>query len=211
MYYGFMEADVFWKKVKQILTGMDRNQEWLCEQAKIPLSTLRNKICISRMPTFEEVMKILKVFKMTLEEFIAYPDTPQKDVINIPVYEQAFSAGRGQELPDTADVIDYVALPANLKKYRENMCASYVRGDSMEPTLFDNDIILYDNFGYDGTDGIYAINYRGCAFVKRLQRDKDCVHIISDNPKYKEMIEGEESQDFRVIGKVRYVMHKVQG
>ena len=211
MYYGFMEADVFWKKVKQILTGMDRNQEWLCEQAKIPLSTLRNKICISRMPTFEEVMKILKVFKMTLEEFIAYPDTPQKDVINIPVYEQAFSAGRGQELPDTADVIDYVALPANLKKYRENMCASYVRGDSMEPTLFDNDIILYDNFGYDGTDGIYAINYRGCAFVKRLQRDKDCVHIISDNPKYKAMTEGEESQDFRVIGKVRYVMHKVQG
>ena len=206
-----MEADVFWKKVKQILTGMDRNQEWLCEQAKIPLSTLRNKICISRMPTFEEVMKILKVFKMTLEEFIAYPDTPQKDVINIPVYEQAFSAGRGQELPDTADVIDYVALPANLKKYRENMCASYVRGDSMEPTLFDNDIILYDNFGYDGTDGIYAINYTPRAFVKRLQRDKDCVHIISDNPKYKEMTEGEESQDFRVIGKVRYVMHKVQG
>ena len=211
MYYGFMEADVFWKKVKQILTGMDRNQEWLCEQAKIPLSTLRNKICISRMPTFEEVMKILKVFKMTLEEFTAYPDTPQKDVINIPVYEQAFSAGRGQELPDTADVIDYVALPANLKKYSENMCASYVRGDSMEPTLFDNDIILYDKFGYDGTDGIYAINYRGCAFVKRLQRDKDCVHIISDNPKYKEMTEGDESQDFSVIGKVRYVMHKVQG
>ena len=206
-----MEADVFWKQAKQILTGMNRNQEWLCEQAKIPLSTLRNKICISRMPTFEEVMKILKVFKMTLEEFTAYPDTPQKDVINIPVYEQAFSAGRGQELPDTADVIDYVALPANLKKYSENMCASYVRGDSMEPTLFDNDIILYDNFGYDGTDGIYAINYRGCAFVKRLQRDKDCVHIISDNPKYKEMTEGDESQDFRVIGKVRYVMHKVQG
>lgn len=206
-----MEADVFWKKVKQILTGMDRNQEWLCEQAKIPLSTLRNKICISRMPTFEEVMKILKVFKMTLEEFTAYPDTPQKDVINIPVYEQAFSAGRGQELPDTTDVIDYVALPANLKKYSENMCASYVRGDSMEPTLFDNDIILYDNFGCNGTDGIYAINYRGCAFVKRLQRDKDCVHIISDNPKYKEMTEGDESQDFRVIGKVRYVMHKVQG
>ena len=163
------------------------------------------------MPTFEEVMKILKVFRMTLEEFTAYPDTLQKDVINIPVYEQAFSAGRGQELPDTADVIDYVALPANLKKYRENMCASYVRGDSMEPTLFDNDIILYDNFGYDGTDGIYAINYRGCAFVKRLQRDKDFVHIFSDNPKYKEMTESEESQNFRVIGKIRYVMHKVQG
>lgn len=48
-------------------------------------------------------------------------------------------------------------------------------------------------------------------FVKRLQRDKDCVHILSDNPKYKEMTEDDESQDFRVIGKVRYVMHKVKG
>ena len=206
-----MEADIFWKKVKQILTEKDRNQEWLCEQAGIPLSTLRNKICISRMPTFEEVMKILKVFKMTLEEFTAYPENPQKDVINIPVYEQAFSAGRGQEFGDSSEIIDYVALPNELKKYTDNMRASYVRGDSMEPTLFDNDIILYDNFGYDGTDGIYAINYRGAAFVKRLQRDKDCVRIISDNSKYKEMLEAGESQDFSVIGKIRYVMHKVQG
>ena len=206
-----MEADVFWKKVKQILTGLNRNQEWLCEQAGIPLSTLRNKICISRMPTFEEVMKILKVFKMTLEEFTAYPETLQKDVINIPVYEQAFSAGRGQEFGDSSEIIDYVALPNELKKYTDNMRASYVRGDSMEPTLFDNDIILYDNFGYDGTDGIYAINYRGASFVKRLQRAKDFVRIISDNKKYDEMTENGESEDFRVIGKVRYVVHKVQG
>ncbi|MDY5818502.1 MAG: S24 family peptidase [Treponema sp.] len=55
------------------------------------------------------------------------------------------------------------------------------------------------------------MNYRGAAFVKRLQRDKDCVRIISDNSKYKEMLEAGESEDFRVIGKIRYVMHKVQG
>lgn len=206
-----MEAEIFWKKVKQILTELDRNQEWLCENAAIPLSTLRNKISISRMPTFEEVIKILKVFKMSLDEFIAYPDMPHKDVINLPVYEQAFSAGRGQELPDSAEVIDYVALPNELKKYADKMCAAYVRGDSMEPTLFDNDIIVYDTFGYDGNDGIYAINYRGCAFVKRLQRAKNFVRIISDNKKYKEMTESGESEDFRVIGKVRYVTHKVQG
>ena len=163
------------------------------------------------MPTFEEVMKILKVFKMTLEEFTAYPETLQKDVINIPVYEQAFSAGRGQEFGDSSEIIDYVALPNELKKYTDNMRASYVRGDSMEPTLFDNDVILYDNFGYDGTDGIYAINYRGASFVKRLQRAKDFVRIISDNKKYDEMTESGESEDFRVIGKVRYVVHKVQG
>lgn len=211
MYNINMDAEIFWKKVKMKLAELNKNQEWLCNQTGILLGSLRNKISLGRLPSFEDGIKIVESFGMTMEEFLLYPEKVSKDIINIPVYEQAFSAGRGQELPDTADVIDYVALPANLKKYRENMCASYVRGDSMEPTLFDNDIILYDNFGYDGTDGIYAINYRGCAFVKRLQRDKDCVLIISDNPKYKEMTEGDESQDFRVIGKVRYVMHKVQG
>ena len=106
---------------------------------------------------------------------------------------------------------DWVALPKTLNSIRKNISASYVRGDSMEPTLFDSDIVLYDRFGYDGTDGIYVINYRSAAFVKRLQRDKDFVRIISDNKKYAEMTEGDESQDFQVIGRVRYVVHKVQG
>lgn len=211
MYNENMEADIFWKKVKQILSDRDKRQDWLCDKAGIPLSTLRNKISISRMPTFEEVMKILKVFNMSLDEFMAYPDIPDKDVINIPVYEQALSAGKGQELVDRADIIDWVALPAHLKKYHEKMAASYVRGDSMEPTLFDDDVILFDRFGYDGTDGIYVINYKGAGFVKRLQRDKNFVRIISDNKKYTEMTESGESEDFRVVGKVRYVVHKVQG
>ena len=51
----------------------------------------------------------------------------------------------------------------------------------------------------------------GAGFVKRLQRDKGCVHIISDNKIYKETTESGESDDFLVVGKVRYVVHKVQG
>ena len=69
----------------------------------------------------------------------------------------------------------------------------------------------YDRFGYDGTDGIYVINYKGAGYVKRLQRGSNFVRIISDNKKYAEMTEGAESEDFRVVGKVRYVVHKVQG
>ena len=206
-----MDAETFWKKVKMLLSERDANQDWLCEKTGIVLGSLRNKISLGRLPSFEEALRIVDAFGMTMEGFNAYPEIPQKDVINIPVYEQALSAGRGQELHDSAEVMDYVALPSSLKKYHENMSASYVRGDSMEPTLFDDDIILFDRFGYDGTDGIYVINYKGAGFVKRLQRDKSFVRIISDNKKYSEMTENGESDDFRVVGKVRYVMHKVQG
>ncbi|MBP5328634.1 MAG: helix-turn-helix transcriptional regulator [Spirochaetaceae bacterium] len=206
-----MDAELFWKKVKLLLSEQDKNQEWLCEQTGLILGSLRNKISLGRLPGFDEGLKIVESLGLTMEQFKLYPDVPSKDIINIPVYEQAFSAGKGQELPDTAEIMDYVALPANLKKYRNNIRASYVRGDSMEPTLFDNDIILYDTFGYDGTDGIYAINYKGAAFVKRLQRDKDFVRIISDNKMYAPMTESGESDDFRIVGKVRYVVHKLQG
>ena len=206
-----MDAESFWHKVKSILSEQGKNQEWLCEQTSIVLGTLRNWIYYKRLPNIDDGIRIVETLGLTMEQFKLWPDIPSEDVINIPVYEQAYSAGRGQELPDSSEILDYVALPKELKRYRDSIRAAYVRGDSMEPTIFDGDIILFDSFGYDNTDGIYSINYRGAGFVKRLQRDKDCVHIISDNHMYKEMTESGESEDFRVVGKVRYVVHKVQG
>ena len=78
----------------------------------------------------------------------------------------------------------------------------------MEPTLFSGDIIICDMNGYDD-DGIYTIIYKGNGFVKRLQRTSEGVKIISDNKYYDSMFESFETEDFRVIGKVRSVIHNV--
>ena len=51
--------------------------------------------------------------------------------------------------------------------------------------------------------------YKGNGFVKRLQRSVDGVKIISDNRHYDPMFESSESDDFRVISKVRSVMHNM--
>ena len=206
-----MDAETFWKKVKMKLAELGENQEWLSDKSGILLGTMRNKIHLNRMPSFEEVLKILKVFDMTMEEFLVYPDVAKGDVLNIPVYEQAFSAGKGQYVPDSAEVLEYVAVPRDLRRFAQNLRAAYVRGDSMEPTLFDGDRIIFDDLGYDGQDGIYAIVYNGAGFVKRLQRGKNVLKIISDNRIYSPMEESGESDNFKIIGKVRYVVHKVQG
>ena len=123
--------------------------------------------------------------------------------------EQAFSAGHGQFVPDTEEVTEYISVPNDLKRFGSKLAASRVKGDSMEPTLFNGDIIICDLGGYDGTDGIYTIIYKGNGFVKRLQRTSDGVKIISDNRHYDPMFENSESEDFRVIGKVRAVMHSM--
>ena len=206
-YNKIMDAEVFWKKVKMKLAELGKNQEWLCSKTGILIGSLRNKIHLGRLPSLEEGIKIIDAFGMTMEEFRAYPELPAKDIINIPVYEQAFSAGHGQFVPDNAEILEYVALPSELKKYKDNIHAAYVRGDSMQPTLFDGDIILFDTFGFDG-DGVYAILYKGSGFVKRLQKTGTMLSIISDNQIYKPMEEPGQSQDFRIFGKVRYVIHK---
>lgn len=79
----------------------------------------------------------------------------------------------------------------------------------MEPTFFNEDIIIYDTNGYDGNEGVYAIIYNGKGFVKRLQPTKNGVNIISDNKIYEPMFESSESDDFIVIGRVRYSVHKM--
>ena len=229
-YNEAMQAQDFWKKIKEQLADRGKTQEWLCEQTGMELQGLRNRIYKNRFPTIEEALKILGVFDLTAEEFFgeriepgagvgtggiigsgagAALRTGPKGVMLIPVMEQAFSAGHGQFVPDTEEVTEYISVPGNLKRFGGKLAASRVQGDSMEPTLYNGDIIICDLNGYDGSDGIYTIIYKGNGFVKRLQRTSDGVKIISDNRHYDPMFESAQSDDFRVIGKVRAVMHSM--
>lgn len=211
-----MEASDFWKRIKEKLSEKGETQEWLCKEAGIDLQAMRNRIYKQRFPSIEEALRILAIFNTTAEDFFGISveglrEATEKDVMLIPVMDQVFSAGRGQYIPDNDTIEDYIAVPRELKKFgKEHLAASKVRGDSMEPTLFDGDIIICDNKGYDGTDGIYTIFYKGNGFVKRLQSTGDGVKIISDNSRYEPMYSNNQKDDsFEVIGKVRYVMHKM--
>ena len=209
-----MEAAEFWSKVRQNLSQIGKTQEWLCKEAEMDLQSMRNRIYKSRFPSIDEALRILAVFNTTAEEFFGVSKSGlksaiSKEVMLIPVMEQAFSAGHGQYVPDSEEVKEYIAVPNELKKYGSRFAASRVKGDSMEPTLFSGDIIICDMNGYDGTDGIYTIHYKGNGFVKRLQRTSEGVKIISDNKFYDPMFESAESEDFKVIGKVRSVVHNM--
>lgn len=209
-----MEAVDFWNRIKIKLAEKGKTQEWLCNETGMDLQSMRNRIYKARFPSIEEALRILSVFDTTAEEFFGISNDGlksalEKDVLLIPVVEQAFSAGHGQYVPDNDEIKEYIAVPKELQKYGSKFAASRVKGDSMEPTLFSGDIIICDMNGYDGDDGIYTIIYKGKGFVKRLQRTSDVVKIISDNKFYDPMFESSESEDFRVIGKVRSVVHNM--
>lgn len=94
----------------------------------------------------------------------------------------------------------------------ESIIALNVAGDSMEPTLYDKEIILFDKDNKDVTKGgIFIVSTNAGLFVKRVSLKTDgSLELISDNRSYNsEHIEQAEMDSIcllgRVIGKVALV------
>jgi phage repressor protein C with HTH and peptisase S24 domain len=64
-----------------------------------------------------------------------------------------------------------------------HLIAILVKGESMEPSLYEDDIVIVDTLDTKPVDGaVYAFNYEGEAVVKRLTRDAGQWWLTSDNP-----------------------------
>lgn len=58
-----------------------------------------------------------------------------------------------------------------------------VRGESMEPSLYEDDLVIINTADIKLVDGmVYAFNYEGEPVVKRLARDAGQWWLTSDNP-----------------------------
>lgn len=65
---------------------------------------------------------------------------------------------------------------------RDALLAITVRGESMEPALYEGDIIVVNTRDTALTDGaVFVVNYEGEVVVKRLQRDAGQWWLTSDN------------------------------
>jgi len=87
----------------------------------------------------------------------------------------------------------------------ERLAIIRAKGDSMEPTISDNDVILILLTNGDAPrDGLYVIRLEGGLFVKRLQFEPlGSVLIKSDNPAYSSTkIAKEDRSQLHVIGRV---------
>lgn len=117
----------------------------------------------------------------------------------------AISAGHG--LAPTDEVDFRLAFRQDwLSRYggADQLFVMRVEGDSMEPTLMENDVVLINKNSKDvnAGGGIYAINWKGSLLVKRIQYNPQTgeIKIKSDNPQYDSLIVS--LADIQVEGKV---------
>jgi DNA-binding XRE family transcriptional regulator len=135
-------------------------------------------------------------------------DERLKQGIVIPFLEdQAVSAGKGTELDEGDNPTRYLRVPEYLAKYPD-LAMLPVRGDSMDPTLHDGDMVVCDGGGWDG-DGIYVIKSSEKAFVKRVLFTPEGYQVISDNKMYPSY--GANDENLRIVGKVRAAMIMIPG
>ena len=213
-----MDAKLFWENIKKVLSEQGKTFVWLCEQAGVSVQVMKNRIYKERIPDVEDTLKLMAILGTTVEEFFGVDiQLPPKVVVEcaadtekIPVFFFFFSCGKGQYVPETEYINGYIAIPEDLKtkRFEGHLAASKIRGDSMEPTIFNGDTVICDDLGYQ-EDGIYAIIFEGQGFVKRLQRVAGGVRIISDNQAYEAMFAKNDTEELKIIGKVHYVLHKV--
>ena len=103
---------------------------------------------------------------------------------------------------ESLEVPTYFVKRLGGKENLKNIDAINVVGDSMEPTLNDDNIIFLDKTKSDCTrDGIYAFTTTHGLFVKRIQKRVDGkLDIISDNKDYPSQILS--NKDIKIIGKI---------
>lgn len=132
----------------------------------------------------------------------------------VPKYDVELSAGHGSHVgEENGNGYLYFRKDWLEKKDldEKKLCVVYVKGNSMEPTICDKEVILVDSSEYythreNIDDGfIYAINIDGEAMVKRLfRRPGGGIIARSDSPapQYRDIIlDGADIEYLRIIGR----------
>lgn len=87
---------------------------------------------------------------------------------------------------------------------RDKLIAITVRGESMEPTFYEGDLVVINTADVQPVAGaVYAVNYEGEPAIKRLARDAGRWWLVSDNIDqrryYRQSFQSDTSQ---IIGRV---------
>ncbi len=138
------------------------------------------------------------------------------DFVLVPRYDVRGSAGHGSII-HSEQIVDCLAFRADWVRHtlgvtEKDLVLISVKGDSMEPTINNGDLILVSTReDRIEDDAIYVLQRDGALIVKRIQRKMDdSVIIKSDNPLYaQEELDSSKAESLRVLGRVVWFMRKI--
>ncbi|MEZ8054356.1 S24 family peptidase [Vibrio atlanticus] len=154
-----------------------------------------------------------KEFDLTSFETILHElkGTFTEEFALIPGYRIQVSAGHGSLNPEQLEPTRHLAFRRKWLKFRgfkeKDLAIVWAKGDSMEPTIHNNDTLVVNMARKKPSDGhIYIFRNGEELFVKRYQSVLGAWRLISDNPLYDNQdIPKDEQHQFEVIGQVIHI------
>ena len=134
---------------------------------------------------------------------------PGEGFVKIPRYKVDASAGHGAVI-HSEQIVDHLTFKADwvhnaLGVPVASLALINVKGDSMEPTLANGDVILIDmSLNSFDDSAVYVLRINGTLLVKRVKRNLDgSVLVSSDNAVYPpDVIKGDLVDTLNVVGRV---------
>ncbi|MDQ0221695.1 XRE family transcriptional regulator [Streptococcus moroccensis] len=121
--------------------------------------------------------------------------TVSEPLVEYHVYER-LSAGTGEAVYE-----DYNYDTVYFEEEINHDIASWVWGDSMEPTYLNGEVALIKETGFDYDGAVYAVVWDGQTYIKRVYREEDGLRLVSLNKKYGDKF-APYDEDPRIVGLV---------
>lgn len=187
--------------IRHVLSARDWTAADLARHAGVAHSTINRPLTVAGWPhpvSRRTIAKIVQASGISPDTFVPEGEgffesdppfvTQSEDEEMIPLYDVTASAGNGAVV-EYEPIIDQLAFPRDyLRKITKSnprfLAIISVKGDSMEPTLRDDDVVMLDtsktNLDYDG---MFVIRSGEALLVKRVMRSTrpGYITVISDN------------------------------
>ena len=71
----------------------------------------------------------------------------------------------------------------------------------MEPTYLNGEVVLIKQTGFDYDGDVYAVDWDGQTYIKKVYREEDGLRLVSLNKRYGDKF-APYDEDTRIIGKI---------
>lgn len=139
-----------------------------------------------------------KVMNFTQDQLAAQNQAATEKIVKLfpyKVYEK-LSAGTGFSYMDDGSY-DTVYFDAELSYD----FASWVYGDSMEPVYANGSVALIKDTTFDYDGAIYAIDWEGQTYIKKVYKEAEGLRLVSINEKYQDKFAPYDEEP-RIVGKI---------
>lgn len=201
-------------RIRELRSEMQQSE--LADKLGIHKNTMANYERGDRFPDVNILLKLLEVFPDTSPAWLLTgegskikSEPAQEGFVMFPRYEIEAGAGPGRSV-QSEQIVDFVSFKEEwvqnfLRVPRKDLALLSVKGDSMNPTLNDGDMILVDLRSERIEDSaIYVLEFEDALLVKRIQRKLDgSVVIKSDNQLYEsEILQKDRAEALKIVGRV---------